>query len=385
MTAPIELQVNRRRVLLVCPVGDEIGGAEQVMLTVARRLPAHGFEPTLVVMRPGRLVEVAREMGLSVEAFGKPHRYRDVRLVWRASGWLADVARRTGAVLMHATHTAHLYAAIASRRSGVAEVWHLHDTPSPAWDVVDWSQRMLPPAHTIATTAAVAEGFGELGRRPFSIVAPSCVDPNDLRGQARRADVRKRLQLPENIILLLTVTRLQGHKGHADLIDAAIAVLRERANVCFVVVGKASTSEQEKYQAEMQARAKAAGVAEAVRFVGYVNDSDLAELYRQATALVHPARSEGYGLVLLEAMGMGLPVVAAAATGPAEIICDGENGLLVPVGNPAELAKCVLRVLTDNRLSERLRAGGLSTSARLTVDTMLQGTVAVYRHVLGSD
>lgn len=371
------------RVLLVCPVGDEIGGAEQVMLAIGRELPRHGFEATLVAMRPGRLAGLAREQGMEAEAFPTPHRYRDTRTVWRASGWLTDVARRTGAVLLHATHTAHLYAAIAGRRCGVPEVWHLHDTPSPG-DIIDRFQRALPPAYTIATTRAVADGFGELRRRPFTIIAPSCVDPNRLRGQTLRPDVRVRLRLPADAPLLLTVTRLQEHKGHADLVDAAAVVQQQRPDACFVVVGRASTAEQQRYRADLLARAERADVSGTVRFVGYVDDADLAELFRQATALIHPAWSEGYGLVLLEAMGMGLPVIAAAAAGPAEIVIDGVNGLLVPPKNHVALATAVLNVLNTPQLRARLWDGGTATSQRLTLDAMMKATVAVYRQILAT-
>ncbi len=100
--------------------------------------------------------------------------------------------------------------------------------------------------------------------------------------------------------------------------------------------------------------------------------------------MVHPATSEGYGLVLLEAMGMGLPVIAAAASGPSEIIEHGKNGLLVPLRDSAALASSILCVLGDVDLRRTLQRGGTATSKRLTVADMVAQTADVYRNVLGA-
>ncbi len=367
-------------VLLVCPVA-EVGGAEQVTLAIARGLPAHGFRGVLATMRPGPLAAVARAQGIEAHEFPTDHRYRDVVPVVRGLIWLARLARQTGAALLHATHTAHLYAAPAARWLGLPEVWHLHDAPSPRPDLVERLNRRLPTTHAIFTTRHVAAGYPGLCRGPFSIIPPVCIDPDALLALSDAADVRARLALPDGD-LLLTVTRLQPHKGHADLIDAAALVLQAHPRAVFVVVGKASGPEQVRYLADLRARADGLSVGDRVRFTGFVSDADLAALYRRATALVHPAHSEGYGLVLLEAMGVGLPVVAAAADGPREFVVDGENGLLVPVRAPTALAAAVGRLLGDPALRGRLVSGGRTTAAALTPDAMLRQTVEVFSTVV---
>ncbi len=370
-------------VLLVCPVADQIGGAEKVMLAIARELPSHGFSPVIAVMRPGVLVELARTQGTETYAFPEDHRYRDIGSIRRAASWLTDVARRTGASLQHATHTAHLYAYFASQSARIPELWHVHDLPSDG-DPVSWLNRRLIPNHTLFTTKLVAEAYPRLLKHPYTVVLPTCVEPNVLRHRERRYDVRSRFGLPEGP-MLLTVARLQAHKGHSYLVHAAAQVLRRRPDAVFAVVGTAKTRDQERYREELLVQAQRFGVSERVRLIGSVDDADLAELYRQSTALVHPAWSEGYGLVLLEAMSMGLPVIAAAAAGPAEILRNGNNGILVPVRDAAALADAVIQVISEDSLRSQLKAAGTVTVEQLTLHEMVTRTAVVYRQMISAD
>jgi glycosyltransferase involved in cell wall biosynthesis len=114
-----------------------------------------------------------------------------------------------------------------------------------------------------------------------------------------------------------------------------------------------------------------------------VADEDLVPLLREARGLVHPALTEGYGLVLLEAMACGLPIIASAASGPAEILRDGETGMLVPVRDPDALAAAMFRLLGDSELADRFRLSAADYVQRRGVDTMVDETLTVYNTLLG--
>lgn len=368
------------RVLLVCPVGNQIGGAEHLMLAIARELPKAGFDPLLAVMRPGKLADLARSQGTEAYTFPVDHRYSHVSTVLRAISWLADLTQRTNASLQHATHTAHLYSYFASRRVNVPDLWHLHDLPS-GQDPISIVNGRLYPNHTIFTTLGIAKAYPRLRRNPYTVVAPSCIEPAILRSHEPRPDVRVRFALPCGP-LLLNVARLQKHKGHTYLLRAAKEILRHYPTVAVVIVGHAGTTEQENYKKRLLNEAEQLGISQNIHLLGHVDDADLAALYRESSVLVHPAWSEGYGLVLLEAMAMGLPVIAAAATGPTEILRDGENGLLVPVRNAGALAKAIERILNDEVLCTRLKAGGAATAEKLTLDVMVKQVSEVYCKML---
>jgi glycosyltransferase involved in cell wall biosynthesis len=98
------------------------------------------------------------------------------------------------------------------------------------------------------------------------------------------------------------------------------------------------------------------GLAARVRFLGWRDDT--AELFAAADVFVCPSRHEPLGNVVIEAWAQGLPVVAAAAAGPAALIGEGESGLLVPFDEPQALAAALQRLLGDGDLAARLGEGG---------------------------
>jgi len=365
------------RILLVSPIG-EIGGGEQVLLRVAEGLRQRGHEAALACMRPGPLLEAARRLDIAAHAF-EPHRYRQLLQVRRGRAWLTRLAREEGADLLHANHTAQIYASSAGRGAGIGVVWHLHDFAYKFDWVERWCQ-LLPFDHVIFTTEKVRSGYPRFARRPQSVIAPVTVDPQRLLGVRPDSSVRDRLGL-ESGPILLTVARLQEHKGHADLLNAVPMVLKQFPDAQFLIVGKASGSQQEQYLQGLRGQAENLGISRSVKFTGFVEETELVWLYREATALVHPARSEGFGLTLLEAMAFGLPVIAADADGPRGIIGDGPAGRLVRRGDCGALAGAIVELLADPAEARRRAAGGLDP--RYQLSTMVDQTLCVYQSVLG--
>ena len=103
-------------------------------------------------------------------------------------------------------------------------------------------------------------------------------------------------------------------------------------------------------QAMLEALARELGVADRVHFLGFVGDaSELRRLYREASVVALPSAYEGLPMVLLEAMSCGTPVVGSNIAAIAEVIDDGETGLLVPVGAVASLAEALRRVVAERR------------------------------------
>jgi len=150
---------------------------------------------------------------------------------------------------------------------------------------------------------------------------------------------------------LLYVGRIDERKG----IDTAVrAMAHLPAEATLEVVGSGDEA------AERRLRALA---DERVRFTGIVAREQLPAIYAQADAVVFPVRwREPWGVVPLEAMGVGRPVVATGRGGSGEYLRDGENALLFDAEDPAALARCVERLAGDEDLRERLRTNGLETA-----------------------
>jgi glycosyltransferase involved in cell wall biosynthesis len=105
-------------------------------------------------------------------------------------------------------------------------------------------------------------------------------------------------------------------------------------------------------RAALEARARRLGVDRAVTFTGYLTDPLPA--YRAFDVFVLPSVDEGFGIVFLEAMAMGVPVIGTRVVGSVDAVEDGVTGLLVPSGDPAALGEAVQRVLSDAELARRL-------------------------------
>lgn len=148
----------------------------------------------------------------------------------------------------------------------------------------------------------------------------------------------------------LAVGRLERQKGFDVLVDA---VARARATGADLVLDICGHGTQ---RTMLEAAIERKGVSEHVRLLGQRDDAQ--ELMLRADALVHPARWEGFGLVLLEAMRAGLPVVATRVGAIPEVVADGESGLLVEADDAAALAVAMTRVATDDALLARLGRAG---------------------------
>jgi starch synthase len=119
------------------------------------------------------------------------------------------------------------------------------------------------------------------------------------------------------------------------------------------------------------------GVRERLLLPGRVGD--VAALYRNAAVVVHPARWEGFGLAMLEAMLAAKPVVAARAGSAPELVADGETGVLVPVDDATALAEAVGTLLADPARAETMGRAGLDRAhSEFSVAGMAERTLAVY-------
>jgi glycosyltransferase involved in cell wall biosynthesis len=156
--------------------------------------------------------------------------------------------------------------------------------------------------------------------------------------------IKKKLNSEENKIYdVIFVGRLERVKG-VDLLLKAIQILKEKhhRNLRVAIVGDGSLMES------LKKIALRYGINEHIDFLGV--RKDVLELMRKSLVFVLPSRWEGFGLVLLEAMSVGTPIVATKVGGIPEIIEDGKDGILVEPENPEELAKAILRLLSDVNL-----------------------------------
>ena len=222
--------------------------------------------------------------------------------------------------------------------------------------------------HLVCTTADLVDHFTAAGWPPGRITAIPNFAP-DMRGEAVP---RASLDTPEDAPVLLALGRLHPNKGFDTLITA-LAALPDH----YLWIGGSGPLE-----AALAGEAAARGVASRVRFLGWREDTPA--LFAAADVFVCSSRHEPFGNIIIEAWAAKVPVVAAASTGPAALIADGESGIVVPVDDAAALAAAVRSLNGDAGLGARLAAGGAAAyQAGYTEDVVVGQYMELFERLAG--
>lgn len=333
--------------------GHEVWGVVRPGSALAARLPAVGVP---VVTLP--LVDWFEPTG-----------------TWRLHRWL----RRTGIEILH-THVPRDWytAAVAAAGTGTVNLGTRHRL-----EPVGRPALKRPFVGGFAALLAVSEAV-RAGLVAARLLPPERVltVPNGVAlpdAAVDRAALRARLGLDPAAPALACVGRLGPEKGVADLLAAAARLRPRLPDLQVLVIGDGGGDPR--HPAELRAMAGAAGLAGAVRFLGYRDDA--ADLAAACDIQVVPSHAEPFGLVVLEALARGVPVVATRAGGVPEVVADGVHGVLVPPGDPEALAAALGGLLADPERRARLaRAGRARVAAEFSLERMVSRTEEIYRRVL---
>ena len=253
----------------------------------------------------------------------------------------------------------------------VRTVHHVDDFTTPA--LIECQRRaILDPDRVLV----VSEHWRRLLAEEYGVEADivrNGVDPDRFGqgGPGERERFRARAG-GDDIFLVLTVGGIEPRKGSVTLLEA-MAGLVARTNgsgprPVLAVVGGHTFFDYRAYRDSALARLPELGLVEGrdILLLGTVSEADLGAWYRAADAFAFPSVKEGFGLVVLEALAAGLPVVASDIPVFAEYLADGENALLVPPGDSTALAGALHRLAADPNLGRALAAGGQPLLDRFT-------------------
>jgi glycosyltransferase involved in cell wall biosynthesis len=185
-------------------------------------------------------------------------------------------------------------------------------------------------------------------------------------------EVRRRLNLPTDRPIILSVNRLSQEKRIDVLIDAA-AKMQQSAQIAI-----ASTGPQE---AELRAQVETLGLQDRVTFLGFVSDDDLVSLFRLSHIFGIPSEADLQSLATMEAMACGLPVVAADAYALPELVHHEENGFLFTPGNSEEMARYLDTLVENPILRKEMGAKSLEIIAPHNIERVLDEWEALYRRL----
>jgi glycosyltransferase involved in cell wall biosynthesis len=382
------------RQITVCQVIPRMrsGGAELGCLQVAEALVKAGHR-ALVVSAGGRMVEQLAAVG--AEHVELPVASKNpVTLALNARRLSALVAREKVDIL-HARSRAPAWSTLAAaRRSGIAFVTTYHSEYSERGRVKNLYNSVMARSDTVI---AVSHWMAKLIRERYATpedriaVIPRAFDPARFDASAidaeRLAAVRALFNAgPEDQIALLA-GRITRRKAQDHFVEA-MGLLKQQGRLLPLAV-LAGEIEKPDFKAELEARAQALGVADRIRFPGFV--ADMPAAYTAAAALLNISEQEGLPRVALEAQAMGCPVIVSD-TGPGREVARTEpdaaateaTGLRVPYADPARLADaldCLLNGPDEARVAMGARAAR-HVRAQFTLERLTTSTLAVYERVL---
>lgn len=322
-------------------------GGERSLLAVFDAL--RGADITFTALAPpaGPLTDELRRRG--VETLAWPPAGPDALARRRAC--LAELLRARRFDLLHANSLAmgRLSGPVAAA-AGVPSLSHLRDIIGLSRQAVadlNCHRRLLAVSQATRDWH-VAQGLAA----EKTHVLYNGVDLNQWRPQAASGEVHCELGLPADALLALTIGQIGLRKGQDVLLAAAAALAADWPNLHYLIVGERYSQKDESRQFEAQLRAMGSGaLAGRCHFLGV--RTDVSRLLREASLLVHPARQEPLGRVLLEASACGL-AVAATDVGGAREIFGSAGALLVPPDDPAALAAAIARLAADAALRASL-------------------------------
>jgi glycosyltransferase involved in cell wall biosynthesis len=334
--------------------GNMFGGVETLLATLAReRNRRPEMEPHFAFCFEGRASAELRALGVEVSLLGAVQ----VRLPWtvwsarrRLTALLAS--GRFDAVICHMPWNLAIFGP-AVRRAKVPLIFWMHNDAEGRHWTERWAARSIPDfaiCNSEYTTATLPKLFP---RRvpPHEIIYCPISDSAVALSREDRRSLRKELDTAEDACAIIQVGRMESYKGHALHLDALARLADVPGWICWMV-GGAQRPQEVLYLAELKARAEAAGIAGRIRFLS--ERRDVPRLLAAADIFCQPnLGGEPFGIVFIEALYAGLPLVTTAIGGALEIV-DPSCGVLTPAGDSAALADALLRLISDPLRREAL-------------------------------
>ena len=370
-----------RRILFFEAYPHAFTGAQRQMLMLMRGLAERGWHVELTAPADGAFPEQARAGGIGFEVVDLPASLRlygrqttgrkavaaasTLPLVWRRlARWL-----RARADAVHVSdHRGQLLLGPAARLAHLPTVWQINS--------IDRNRALNALCSRLAhrvviPSKAVADGLPGLRVSGKLTIVPVTVSPEWLAAPPRQ---------PSTPPTVVTVGRLYPDKG-IDVLLHAMALLRRRLPTARAVVVGGEQTGYEGHLADLLDLRGQLDLDDAVFFPGPLGSPQSVLL--SATAYVQPSRTELQPLAVLEAMAVGLPVVASGVGGVPEMLDGGRLGLLVPPDDPPALADSLARVLEEPGLGDELgRAAQAHVRAACSVDGVVDLVETIYVSLL---
>lgn len=373
-----------------------VGGLGRHVYELSRCMKAHGAEPHILIPRADGCPDYEEINGAHVYRIGTPAITAKNFKAWtfgfnreiiresvhldqllggfdliHAHDWLVAYAARSLKNVMQVPLVTTIHATEYGRNRGLHNRMQkeIHDTE---YNLTLDSQQVICCSEFMRNE--IDNLFGVNGERVSVIPNGVSITDYDVKYDLGQLDIPG---IDKDDRIIFFVGRLVPEKGVAGLIKAFARVSTEIDNAKLVIAGKGP---QEKYLKTMVGELE---LQQRVVFTGFINDDARDQIFSIAEAAVFPSLYEPFGIVALEAMASGTPVVVTDVGGLSEIVEDGTTGIKVPAADEEALAQALMKLMQDHALAEKLcKNADKVIKSQFSWDKIAQETVDVYRKTL---
>jgi len=211
-------------------------------------------------------------------------------------------------------------------------------------------------------------------KAPISII-PSGIDINNFaKDTGKREEIRNKYKISSDDVALITACRLTEEKNVGFLVRSFNRIKKSCASAKFIIVGGGAVKK------DLERMAEEFGIKDSIIFTGLVNKEEIINLYQASDIFIFASKTETQGLVAVEAMAAGNPVVAVKASGIEDIVKNGEDGFLTSESEE-EFSSSVVKIITDKSLREKMSARAKINSKRFSIEPWVEKVAGLYREL----
>jgi glycosyltransferase involved in cell wall biosynthesis len=343
--------------------GNLFGGIETALVTFARhQRVGPELQQEVALCFDGRLRRQLETAGMAVRMLPSPRASRPhtVRAARRALAALL-ASESFDRVVCHAVWSQALFGGVV-RRAGIPLVFVAHDAVTGRHWSERWARRVRPQlviANSVYTARTIVPFYPDVPVTVVRYAVDTTVAP---LSPPERMNARRAFDTADDAVVVVQASRMEAWKGHTTLVEALARLPAALPWTCWIAGGAQRPRELE-YERSLRALVRDRGVDDRIRFVG--DRPDVPRLLAAADIYCQPnARPEPFGIVFIEALAAGRPVVSSAAGGATEVV-DDRCGRLVAVGDVDALALALRTLIADQPLRASLGAAAPARAREL--------------------
>jgi len=344
----------KKNILYLINTPDIKGGGEISLLNLLNKLDRNLYNPIAICPGEGGMSLKIRKIGIDVCIVPmRQLRYFNIVSLINGIRSIIGVINNYKIDLIHANGSrCMIYGGIAGRLKGIPVIWHVRIVEKDR--LLDRFLAMLA-GKIIVISNSVKNRFIYLKNREKISIVYNGVDINDFNPDKVSGDsIKSEFSITSDDIVIGTISQFIHMKGLEIFIEAAKFIIEQVGNVRFLIVGDRVGDNA--YERKLKGLVKDLGIENKVIFTGY--RQDIKNVIASMDIFVLASTGEGFGRVLIEAMALEKPVVAANSGGIPEIISDGKTGILVPEKDSQTTASAVVKLINEKGLRERMGIAG---------------------------